>query len=440
MGLEILAGIAAVTLENERLLADERRRAQQAEVLLELAGTQQLDLLPFLQRVAVAANTALDAADTVVAIRDERSRELICTTGSSSLPEDARRRDGAALGILDTAWARKIIETGQTLICDDVDLDPSVRSDMLMLGRRCLLAVPIQMRGERRGILMVAAAQPNCFGPEDVAYLTLIAAQAGLSAERTELARRQVEVSREQARQQARQEFLGLVSHELKTPVAVLKAYTELLMRKAEIEPARSGDQEVLSRMLEQADRMLAMIEQLLDLQKLEAGQLSLELSRFDLADLSRRVVENLQMTASNHELELRAEGILPVLGDRRRLEQVLFNLTENAVKYSPAGTEVVVQVEKRRSEAGAEEAIVSVSDRGVGVPERDLVRIFERFYQGRGGFHRGHVGLGLGLYISKEIVERHGGAIWAESAPGQGSTFHFTLPVTAEPLDEPPL
>jgi signal transduction histidine kinase len=433
-GLDILAGIAAVTLENDRLLGQERRGLHQAELLLELAAVQHLDLLPFLQRVAAIANTALAADDTVLALRDERGHEVICTAGAQGSAEAARRRDGAALGMLDSSWARQLMATGQPLMCEDVSLVPGLQSDLSILGKRCLLAVPIRMRGERRGMLMVAAAQPGSFGSEDAAFLTVIAAQAGLSAERSELARRQVEVSREQARQQARQEFLGLVSHELKTPVAVLKAYIELLMRKAEIDSSLASDQEVLTRMLEQTDRMLAMIEQLLDLQKLESGHLSLELSRFDLAELARRVGENLQLAAGSHRLMVKTEGSLPVMADKRRIEEVLFNLTENAVKYSPGGTGVMVSVGTRADGASAmEEVVVTVADEGVGIPEQDIPRVFDRFYQGKSGFHRGHVGLGLGLYIAREIVELHGGSIWVESTQGKGSTFSFTLPLTQE-------
>lgn len=437
-GLEILAGIAAVTIENDRLLRQERRRAHQAEVLLEVSGIQDLELRPFLQRVADSINSALAVDDTELVLLDAGSREVIRAGRSRGAAGKAQGRDSGWSHPSVVAWASEILATGQPLLCEDASRDPRLRSEHLRSGVRSLLAVPIQVGAERRGILRVATTQPGSFRSEDLAFVTVIAAQVGLSVERADLARRQLEVSREQARQQARQEFLGLVSHELKTPVAVLKAYAELLMRKAEIDPQRASDQEVLGRMLEQADRMLAMIEQLLDLQKLETGQFSLEISRFDLAELARRVAESLQLTASNHRLVLRSEGKTLVAADRRRAEQVLFNLMENAVKYSPDGGQIVVTVGTRPDAGpGRREATVSVSDQGIGIPPQDLTRIFERFYQGQGILHRGHVGLGLGLYIAREIVERHGGRIWAESTEGAGSTFHFTLPLAGEGDDE---
>lgn len=432
-GLEILASIAAVAIENDRLLRQERRRAHQAGVLLELAGIQDLELRPFLLRVADAINAALGVDDTELVLLDGSGRQVICTGQAGGVNGGSGCSDSALPHPLESSWAAEILATGQPLLCGDVTEDPRLHTEFAGSPVRSLLAVPIQVGGVRRGVLRVATTHQGSFRPEDLAFVTLMATQVGLSVERTELARRQLEVSREHARQQARQEFLGVVSHELKTPVAVLKAYAELLLRKAEIDPQRATDQEVLARMLEQSDRMLAMIEQILDLQKIEAGQLPLEISRFDLAELARKVSESLQLTTQHHRILFRSEGELSVLADRRRIEEVLSNLMENAVKYSPQGGQITVTVGTRPDvRPGEREALVSVADRGIGISARDLPHIFERFYQGqgRGTLHRGHVGLGLGLYIAREIVDRHGGRVWTESAEGDGSTFRFTLPL----------
>ncbi len=430
-GLEILASIAAVSIENDRLLMQERRRAHQAEILLDLAAIQDLEMTPYLQRVADAINLSLAVDDTELVLLDEKGQRAVCASRTGGARAGGDCQDGLIPDSLETSWVSEILASGQPLLCDDVTLDPRVNSEFGHSPVRSLLAVPIQVGGDRKGILRVATTHPNSFGSEDLTFLTLIATQVGLAVERAELTRRQVEFSREQARQQARQEFLGLVSHELKTPVAVLKAYTELLMRKTEIDPLRAADRDVLARMMEQADRMLAMIEQLLDLQKLEAGLLSLEMSHFDLAELAKRVAENLQCTTSSHQIVLRTDRALPISADRRRLEEVLFNLMENAVKYSPLGGQVTVTVSSCPSDAGRDtEARVSVTDQGIGITAQDLTRIFDRFYQGKSKLHRGHAGLGLGLYIAREIIDRHGGRLWVESAEGKGSTFHFTLPL----------
>lgn len=431
-GLEILAGIGAVTLENDRLLHQERRRAQQAEILRELASIQDADPRPFLQQVADAINSSLGVEDTVLLL-DSHDDELVCT--SEAGPAGSRYDPASRLPepLLDSPWATALMATGEPIMVADATADPLAQSEFLRTGVRSLIAVPIQIGGERKGLVRVATREPGSFRSEDLAFVSMMAAQVGLSVERNDLARRQLEVSREQAQQQARQEFLGLVSHELKTPVAVLKAYTELLMRRAEVDEARASDMDVLGRMVEQSDRMLAMIEQLLDLQKLEAGRFPLEISHFDLSEVARKVAENLQQTAPKHRILFRAAEPLMVLADRRRIEEVLFNLVENAVKYSPTGSEVGVSTAYRENPSGTAEAEVAVNDQGIGISERDLPRIFERFFQGQGRFLRGHVGLGLGLYIARETVERLGGRIWVESQQEKGSTFRFTLPISAE-------
>ncbi len=439
-GLEILASMAAVAIENDRLLRQERRRAHQAEVLMDLAGIQDLELRPYLLRVADAISLALGVDDTELLLLDESGQQVICAGQAGVVGKADRCSDIPQPHPLESGWAVELLASGQPLLSDDVAQDERLMGEFGRGSVHSLLAVPIQVGNLHRGILRVATTHPGSFRAEDLAFVSLIAAQVGLSVERRELERRQVEISREQARQQARQEFLGLVSHELKTPVAVLKAYIELLLHKGEIDPLRAADQDVLVRMMEQSDRMLAMIEQLLDLQKIEGGQLPLEISRFDLVDLARRVSESLQLTSQGNRIVLRTQGEISVPADRRRIEEVLSNLMENAIKYSPEGSQIAVTVETRPgSNTGASEALVSIADQGVGIPARDLPHIFERFYQGegRGRLHRGHVGLGLGLYIAREIVDRHGGRVWAESTEGKGSIFHFTLPLVTSPVDE---
>jgi signal transduction histidine kinase len=225
---------------------------------------------------------------------------------------------------------------------------------------------------------------------------------------------------------------VGVVSHELKTPVAVIQAYTDVLLRRAE----RTGDSanlDVLQRIGEQSERMLYMVEQVLDLQRLEAGLMSLEPSRFDLTTLIERVAEELGSTTSQHQLTVKVPGPLPVVADRRRIEEVLQNLLQNAIKFSPNGGQIEVVAALDEQSPGR--VVVAVSDQGVGISPEEQPR---RFYQGRSRLYQGHVGLGLGLYISREIIRRHGGDMWLRSEPGVGSTLYFGLPVAGPDEGEP--
>jgi signal transduction histidine kinase len=289
------------------------------------------------------------------------------------------------------------------------------------------------MEGDVRGALLVARGRPDTFTEPELSFLSLVAARLGLLLERAELAQAQREVDRQRAQAAARQELLGIVTHELKTPVAVLRAYTEVLLGRAQ-QAGRTDEMELLERIDDQAERLLGMVEQVLDLQRLDAGLFPLEIGRVDLGALARSIIADLQVASPGMRLELHCgaaekDGSVQVRADRRRIEQALTNLIQNAIRFSPSDGEVRVWVRR-----DGERALVSVSDQGPGVSEEDRTRIFARFYQGKGGaaLHRGHGGLGVGLYIAREIVSRHGGELWLERpVQGSGATFTFELPVT---------
>jgi signal transduction histidine kinase len=176
------------------------------------------------------------------------------------------------------------------------------------------------------------------------------------------------------------------------------------------------------------------MIEQLLDLRRLEAGLLALEISHFDLAEVVRRIAHDVQLTTVSHNIIVEADRTV-IRADRRRIEEVVVNLLDNARKYSPAGGRIWVRVHPDLLQpSGRQSVILSVSDEGPGIPASERERIFERFYQGAGRLHKGRAGLGIGLYVSRELVRRHGGEIWASSEEGHGATFIVRLPVEGPP------
>ena len=237
---------------------------------------------------------------------------------------------------------------------------------------------------------------------------------------------------------QDREDFLGLVAHELKTPVAVIKAYAELLeAQMAEQAPAgvaRQTMREVVAHIREQADVMSELIEKVLDVQRVQLGKLPLEISHLDLVELARGTAEEVAQLAHRHSIRVEAvDPPPPVRVDRRRIRQVLVNLLENAVKYSDDGE---IQLKIARDEHdGQAVAVLSVRDEGIGLEAGDLDRIFERFVQATSGPVRGHAGLGLGLYVARQIARAHRGDVWAESpGKGRGSTFYLRLPLDGAP------
>jgi signal transduction histidine kinase len=225
--------------------------------------------------------------------------------------------------------------------------------------------------------------------------------------------------------QRNKDDFLSLVSHELKTPVTSIKGYAQLLQRRAQKEQLSEQTVAAYSVIERQAARMQELIDALLDLSRLETGRLALEIGELNLNELVERVAEMVQMTAEAHTIGLeRPAKPLWIRGDSRRLEQVVMNLLTNAVRYSEDGS--TVRVILGESDANA---VISVADEGPGIPADAQPHIFERFYRASESAQAG--GMGIGLYITKGIVEQHGGTITLQSQLGVGSTFTVVLPTT---------
>jgi signal transduction histidine kinase len=254
-------------------------------------------------------------------------------------------------------------------------------------------------------------------------FLSITASPVALGAGRPRFAVLDLrDVSAARRLEELRDEFLSTAAHELKTPLAVIKAYAQLLQKR---ESAAAQGLVVIQR---QVDRLNVLVQDLLDTSRLrlETGERHRE--RFDLAAVAREVVDRARPSAPAHALSVRCAAPAPILGERERIARVVSSLVENAIRFSPGGGPVAARVEARDGQA-----IFSVEDRGLGIPAERQARIFERFYRAHAGTPQDYSGLGLGLEMSREIVLRHGGRMWFESAQGEGSTFHFSLPLAGE-------
>jgi len=219
--------------------------------------------------------------------------------------------------------------------------------------------------------------------------------------------------------------FISIVSHELKTPVAIIRGYAETLSRP-EAQQNPELVQEMLEGILEESDRLTHLVDDLLDASRLRANGLPLEeVEEVHLPGLARCVQARYQPQSTRHTIEVDFPPDFPLIrGSAARLEQVLNNLVSNALKYSPNGGTI-----RLRGEYDAQGVLLSVSDEGIGIPPEEQERIFERFYRVTGPQTRAIAGTGLGLYLTRAIVQAHGGRIWVESRPGQGATFYVRLP-----------
>ncbi|MDQ7029306.1 MAG: ATP-binding protein [Ardenticatenia bacterium] len=220
--------------------------------------------------------------------------------------------------------------------------------------------------------------------------------------------------------------FLSVISHELRTPLHSIGGFVDVILM-GKTGPINELQRDFLETVKEQAHHLYQLIEDLLEFNRLESGQFQLSPAPVEIGTLIKEVVEAMFPVADERKVRLVNRVSVPtatVEGDRKRLRQVFINLVDNALKFTPAGGSITLQ-----ASAGAQEVVVSVQDTGIGIPEEEQARIFERFYQVDSGLTREHRGTGLGLAIVKHIVEQHGGRIWVESRVNEGSTFFVGLP-----------
>jgi signal transduction histidine kinase len=248
-----------------------------------------------------------------------------------------------------------------------------------------------------------------------------------------EASRREVAVARDEAIAANRHKsaFLANMSHELRTPLNAIIGFSEVLSAKLFGE-LNAKQAEYIDDIYTSGHHLLALINDILDLSKIEAGRLELTLSTFDLSAAVDNALTLMKERANRRGVSLRkdlAAGVGAVTADERAVKQILINLLTNAVKFTDKGGAVTV-----RAEPNGQELVIAVADTGIGIPKEDQTVIFEEFRQASSDYTRKHEGTGLGLALSRRLVELHGGRMWVESEPGEGSIFRFTLPVRAAP------
>ncbi len=237
------------------------------------------------------------------------------------------------------------------------------------------------------------------------------------------------DITREKELDRMKSQLLSTVSHELRTPLASIKGFATTLLRD-DVDWDEESRREFLAIIDEESDRLTELISNLLDMSRIEAGTLRMEPELTDLRPIIQETAAEFQMMTHAHRFEVQLPPVLPpVMADPRRARQILRNLVENAVKYSPEGGPILISAEVRSNSIHT-----SVADHGIGIEPELFNRIFDRFYQVDSASTRRVGGSGLGLSICRAIVEAHHGEIWAESQPGIGSTFHFTLPQANAP------
>ncbi len=234
------------------------------------------------------------------------------------------------------------------------------------------------------------------------------------------------DIEEQKIKEQKKDEFIGIASHEMKTPLTTAKAYLQLL--ELSLDKNDTDSMLYAKRALLSVDRLTDLVKELLDVSKIQSGKLDYNISRFNFNEMIDLAVDDIRYASSKHSIVKTGSAEGEVTGDKYRLQQVVNNLLTNAVKYSPDSPDVFIHIEQTSNEIK-----VAVKDNGIGIPKHILNRIFERYYRVEEHAIQ-FQGLGIGLFICSEIIKRHNGKLWVESEQGKGSTFYFTIPVTLVP------
>jgi signal transduction histidine kinase len=447
--LKTFADQAVIAIENVRLFQELQARTEElgrsVEELKALGEVGQavsstLDLNTVLGTVVIRAVQLSRTNGGVVYEYDEAKQEFQLRVAHQMDEELVELLRAAPLRLGEGAVSQAAVKRAPVQIPDILDEREyglvRLRAILARLGYRSLLAVPLLREERIVGGLVVWRQEAGDFSAEVVNLLQTFATQSVLAIENARLFREVEEKGRQLAiASKHKSEFLANMSHELRTPLNAILGYTELILDNIYGDVSEKV-RDVLTRLERSGRHLLGLINDVLDLSKIEAGQLALSLGAYSMKEVVQTVFTAVEALAAEKHLALKV-AVLPDLplghGDERRLTQVLLNLVGNAIKFTEVG-EIGVQV------ATADESfLVSVADTGPGISEADQARIFEEFHQVDSSSTRKKGGTGLGLSIAKRIIEMHGGRIWVESSLGKGSIFWFTLPVRAKRQAEAP-
>jgi signal transduction histidine kinase len=464
IGVGVVAGLFSRIVigratENARLQARlgeeerERERTREREVLSRLGRdfSASLDRAATLEAIAQGAAPLLGGATLIYTVDDaERRLRASAASGPDAELVDAWRTFAASRAPrLGEGLVGAVGATAAGRLAHAAEIATGDPDGMRALAMEWLLAVPILAGGRLQGVLATAGRSDRPYDEGLRRLAEAVADRAGPALQNAQLwSDLQERMAREQAAQRIKDDFLSIVSHELRTPLTSIQGYSQLLegRLRGDRPSAETKEMAHVRVILSQVGRMRRLVDDLLDVSRIDRrGGVSIEPDEFDLAEEVRGAAARISREHPDRPIEVTATESLPVRADRDRIDQVLSNLLENAVKYSPDGGPIRVTAERHGGEVE-----VRVSDTGVGIPAADRENVFERFYQADGDAGRRRFGgLGLGLYISRAIIDAHGGRIWVAPNPDadSGSVFGFRIPRVAmslapagiAPTGEPP-
>ncbi len=424
------AGQAAVAIQNARLYT-----------MTDQALAARVEELSVLQRIDRELNTSLDVRRAMqvtlewatrrteslaglVGLWQEEHLIIIADRGYMQGELGAFRSTGISLEHYPALRRAVATRQPQRVVAGDTG------SRFIHRQARAQLVVPIEREDKVIGLLVLESLEAAVYAEEAIRFLVRLADHAAVAVANAQL---YAEVQRAN---ETKSEFVSFVAHELKTPMTAIRGYTDLLAKGA-VGPVNENQAQFLKVIRANVERMNRLVSDLSDISRIEAGKLALEFRKVDFREVVDEVVSSLQqqVEAKQQTLEVHMpDNLPPVWADQGRMAQVLTNLVSNAHKYTPAGGRIEILVERvpnHWQEDGPPEVVhVAVRDNGLGMSEEDQQKVFQKFFRSENRAAREAPGTGLGLHITKNLVEMHGGTIWFESQLGKGTTFHFTVPI----------
>jgi signal transduction histidine kinase len=426
--LELIADRVAAVIENVRLYQELERRLHDLTALQEISSAISGEPVweATLKKIVATTTQAFSADLCHLLLYDEKTKELVSQPGALYTGGES---DSVRIPVDDPhSTAAETFRRGEPFHTPDATLDPRVKSKLLrQWSIRSYVAVPLRAENRGIGVLGIGRKEPNSLTKDHLRLALLVAHQSATIIENARLyaSLKEAKVELEQLNQ-IKNEFISMVSHELRTPITAIKGFVKVVLagETGELNPQQEKFLQIADQSI---DRLTILISDLLDISRIESGQLRLHLTELSSRELLETVSRNIagEIGKKNLLLQLHLPEKLPqVMADRERLTQVFDNLITNSIKFTPDGGTITIAAQDK-----GDFVLFSVTDTGIGISKDQHQRIFDKFYQVETGSTRNIHGTGLGLAIVKSIVEIHGGQIWVESELGKGSSFQFLIP-----------
>jgi signal transduction histidine kinase len=424
--LTLVAGRAALTIENAQLrdtLERQTRDVRGLDRLSRLVASAETVDIAIEESVRIVSDL-VGCEKAAILLIEEAVNALVVRSPVAGMEGD--QVAGLEISLTEPSLAGTVFRTSTPLLSNEAATDAWVGHSLRSaLGIETLLVIPLTAGSRPVGVLAAVNARNGAFSDSDLRFATLLGARIGSVIEAARVRQRErALLQRLREADRTKSEFVSILAHELKGPMATIKGFGEVLRDKWSLveESKRSSYLDIVNK---EIDRLSRLVTDLLDASRMEAGTLGYEMEPVDVANAVETILAVHSSLGAGHKLQNEIPDRLPqAIGDKDRIRQVLLNLLTNATRYSHEGTTITIGAEARD-----ETLRLWIADEGIGIAPADQDLVFSKFAMlAKPGWEK--KGTGLGLFITKSIVEAHGGRIWVESVPGEGSTFYFTLPL----------